>query len=492
MRFELITRAQGPVLDLYRKSRARNIFIMGPLGSGKTFESCQKIFGLMCTQKPNRQGLRKSRWYAIRNTYPDLLSTTVKDWLELFGELGRYKGGGMEPPSHTLRFRLKDKTVVQTEIVFLALDRPLSIKKLRGAQVTGFWLNEAKELEKAVVDMADLRHGRYPSMMDGGPSWHGMIGDTNAPDDDSWYYELSEEVKPEGWEFYKQPGGVLREMRDIPGGKQEWTGKWVLNPDAENLHNLPPDYYSAGMEGKSEAWIAVNLGNEYGSVHDGKAIYAEQWNDTLHTSDAIHFIPDHPLEIGLDFGLTPSAVFGQLTPRGRVNILAELCGVGMGINQFVKTLLKPFIHAHFRKASEITYIGDPAGNKRAETNEVTVFKELYGLGIEALAANSNDPEVRWEAVRWFLEQMRDGKPAFTLHPDCKLLRKGFNGGYQLRKIQVAGSGTKESRFHVKADKNKFSHPHDGLQYLCMYYRGDYVVTSYDFERDYDEDAWGVA
>ena len=483
MKFELITKPQGPTLAKYLESRARCIFIKGPLGSAKTFMSCEKIFKLMCEQRPNKQGYRKSRWYAVRNTYPDLLSTTVKDWLELFGELGRYKGGGIEPPSHTLKFRLKDRSIVMAELVFLALDRPLSIKKLRGAQVTGFWLNEAKELGKAIVDMADLRHGRYPSAMDGGPTWHGMIGDTNAPDDDSWYYELAEETKPKGWEFYSQPGGVLREL-DKDG---KWTGKWLLNPLAENLNNLPEDYYRAGKEGKSDDWIAVNLGNEYGSVMDGEAIYKNQWSDTAHVANIVSFDPDLPLVIGLDFGLTPSAVICQQSIRGTLNVLDELIANGMGINQFTESVLKPFLLAKYRKAEDIVYVGDPAGNKRSETDEQTVFKELADLGIDCEPANTNTASIRWEAVRWFLEQLRDGKPAFQLSTRCKILRKGFNGGYRLRRLQVAG----EMRFQTVADKNKFSHPHDALQYVALYFRGDTKGTD-DFERpdDTEDTLWG--
>lgn len=482
MKFELRTQAQGEVLQAYRDCTARVAFIMGPLGSGKTFESCQKIFNFMCTQRPNQQGIRKSRWYAIRNTYPDLLSTTVKDWIELFGELGRYKGGGMEPPCHYLKFRLADKSIVQSELLFLALDRPQSIKKLRGAQVTGFWLNETKELDKAIVDMADFRHGRYPSAMEGGPSWHGMIGDTNAPDDDSWYYELAEEDKPEGWVFFKQPGGLFKEL-DING---KWTGRWIENKNAENLVNLPEGYYVKGQEGKKDDWIAVNLANEYGSVMDGKPIYQNQWNESMHLAlNPIGLIPDHPIEIGFDFGLTPAAVIGQQNSFGQVRIIEELCASGMGIKQFVKSVLKPVLNKRY-KGCDVTYIGDPAGNKRAETDEETVFKVLADLGIECETANTNDPTIRWEAVRDYLEQLRDGKPAFLLSPTCKMLRKGFNGGYRLRRLQVAG----EARFADKADKNKFSHPHDALQYLCMFYRGEYGDVDDDWERPPDDDTWG--
>jgi len=487
VRFELITDTLDPVLQAYLDSRARVSIIIGPLGSGKTYTSCQKMFTLMCGQKPNQQGYRKSRWIAIRNTFPDLLTTTVKDWIDLFGELGTYKAGGTSPPSHTLRFRLPDKSLVLAELIFIALDRPAAIKKLRGTQVTGFWLNEIKELDKSIIDMADFRHGRYPSAMDGGPSWHGIFGDSNQCDDDHWMYTMAEETKPEGWEFFTQPGGLMREMIDTDG-TQEWTGKWVSNPAAENIRNLPGRelYYMNGQQGKDQAWIAVNLGNQYGTVEDGKAIYAEQWHDDVHVSTSIELIEDHEIIVGMDFGLTPAAIIGQETPNGTLHILEELVAEGMGINQFATNILLPALRARYSKC-EWVFVGDPAGNKRADTDEQTVFKELDDLGISAEAANSNDPTIRWEAVRYFLQQMRGGKPAFRLHTRCKMLRKGFNGGYKLRRIQLAGS----TKYASKADKNKFSHPHDGLQYLCMYVKGETGATSNnDFERP-EENRWSA-
>lgn len=269
-KFEIRMKPQGKVLGDYMRSRARVSMIMGPLGSGKTYQSAQKILTLMCEQAPNSSGFRKTRWYAIRNTYPDLMSTTVKDWIELFGDLGTFKGGGIEPPTHHLDFNLEDGTRVVSELVFLALDREDSIKKLRGAQVTGFWLNEIKELRKPVIDMADLRHGRYPSAMEGGPTWHGMIGDTNAPEHGHWYYHLAENDKPADWEFFRQPGGVIRQGTTMDG-----KVRWIPNPDAENINNLPDGYYSRGMQGKSDDWVATNLANEYGSYIEG-AYYAIQ------------------------------------------------------------------------------------------------------------------------------------------------------------------------------------------------------------------------
>lgn len=490
MKVEILTRPQGKVLGAFRDCRDRRMFIMGPLGSAKTNECCQKIFALMCEQEPYR-GIRRTRWFAIRNTYSDLHTTTIRDWLELYGDLGKYKGGGAEPPSHKLRFHLIDKTVVEAEMIFLALDRPGSVKKLKSTQVTGVWLNETCELDKAVVDEADLRTGRFPPPWEGGATWHGMLGDTNAPDEDSWYYYLAEEVKPEGWTFFKQPGGVLREMRTLPDERVEWTGGWVPNPNAENLQNLPKNYYKDGMQGKSDQWIAVRLANEYGAYHTGKPVYEHQWNRHLHIDEKIEFIEGLPIIVGLDFGLTPAAVIGQVTPRGRLQILDELMAFGMGINQFATGLLLPLVKNKYRKASDVIYIGDPAGNQRAQTDEVTVFKELSSLGVDAEPANTNDPDIRWEAVRWFLQQLRDGKGAFAIHPRCKTLIKGFDSGYQFKRVEVTGS---EPKYSERAEKNKYSHPHDGLQYLAMYVKGDDGDTPSRLEDDRTVDEttlWGA-
>ncbi|QKM47733.1 hypothetical protein B7760_01757 [Burkholderia glumae] len=185
---------QGEKLEEYILSAAPRTIIRGPLGSGKTNASCWKGFRAMCAQAPDAAGIRRSRGIAVRNTYPDLLSTTVKDWLDMFEDLGRYVGGGMEPPTHYLSFELDDGTTVEAELLFIAFDRPEHVKKARGLQATWVWLNEVKELAKPVVDMLDLRVGRYPK--DVPPTWYGMFGDTNSPDSDHWLYELAEEQNP--------------------------------------------------------------------------------------------------------------------------------------------------------------------------------------------------------------------------------------------------------------------------------------------------------
>ena len=85
-------------------------------------------------------------------------------------------------------------------------------------------------------------------MSEGGPTWSGVIADTNAPEEDHWWPIMSGEVpvpdhihheqakmlvKPDNWSFYIQPSGMLEKVTD----KGE-LDEYEPNPDAENNNML--------------------------------------------------------------------------------------------------------------------------------------------------------------------------------------------------------------------------------------------------------------
>ena len=421
---------QGHILSEYMQSMSRVSFIMGPLGSGKTFQSCQKIFSLMCQQEPNSIGVRPTRFIAVRNTSSELKTTTIKDWLEIYGCLDGYKGGRDEPPSQTLDFMLEDGTNVQSQLIFLALDRPDSVKKLRGVQATGFWLNETKEINKSVVDMADLRHGRYPSIAAGGvrPSWHGMIGDTNAPDEDHWYYKLAEEVRPPDWRFFRQPGGLIKQ-----------GDSYHSNDKAENISNLPDGYYTNGVAGKSKDWIDVNLCNEYGYVATGKPVYPE-YVDSVHCmADDYEPDPSFPIIIGVDFGRTPACAFLQFIPGiGRYIGFDEFVTSNMSAALFAPELRR-YIDQNYANFSFDVGGGDPSGDYKGEAVELVPFKILAKHDIIIQPTHTNNPLIRRASIVNSLTRLcMDGKPAFMLSPKCKVWRKGLAGGFCFKRKLIAG------------------------------------------------------
>ncbi len=440
-----------PVLNAFMRSRARASVIIGPLASGKTYGAVQRILEQSCEQKPNPEGVRPTRWLAIRNTFPDLSLTTIKDFNAVFENLGSMRYGGIEPPTFRAHFLLPDRTEVLAEVVFLALDHPDSVRKLRGTQITGIWLNEIKELPKAIVDMADLRHGRFPALVDGGvlPTWHGMLADCNAPDQDHWLYRLAEEQRPDGWEFYRQPGGVIRVGE-----------RWVPNPAAENAANLPEGYYVRGMAGKSDEWIRVFLGNEYGFVVDGKPVHPE-YNDSAHCSPVeLEADRRYGLVVGVDFGRTPAASITQyLEHAGRWVVLDEFTSEDMSASIFGPEL-KRFLDRRYPDFAVRAY-GDPAGEGRGQATEDTPIQIIRAAGIPIAAAPSNAPALRRAAIANPCTRLcMDGRPAFIVSPRAKLTRKGLRGGFCYRRLRLSG----EERFADVPEKGPLSHVVEACEY----------------------------
>ena len=451
-----IIKPQGVVLQQYFDSIKSVQIIIGPLGSGKTIQTCVKIPEIMRKQAPNKKGIRPSRFIACRNTYSELFTTTIKDWLECNEYLGDseingngFNQGGKKPPIHTLKFKLEDGTSVESEMIFLAFDRPDHVKKARGIQATGIWLNEVKELAKPVVDMLDLRHGRYPSGKDGVvPTWHGMLGDTNAPDEDHWLYRLAEEEKPKDWGIYKQPGGVIY-----------IDGKWCQNPNAENINNLPKDYYTRGAQGKADDWISVNLANEYGFVSTGKPVHP-RYVDSVHCLD-IDFVPDRNTDIilGFDFGRTPACALIQRTAVGGWVCFDEFLANDMSAVSFAPEL-KRYLSDNYHNYRFKGW-GDPSGGNKGQGTDDTPVGILNAQGINCRKTETNDPLVRRSAVEAPLREIgMDGKPRLIILPKCKMIRKGLAGGFTYKRIQVSG----QERYHDEPDKNEYSHPVEALEY----------------------------
>lgn len=454
----------GAVSEAFHADSAFVRGLKGPVGSGKSTSCCFEVFSRALEQHPSPDGVRRSRWAAIRNTYPELKSTTIKTWEDWFRDIHVMKWD--TPISSTIRIKdIGDGTALELEVLFIAIDRPEDVNKLRSLELTGAWINEASEVEKAVLDMLTQRVGRYPSKRVGGPSWTGIIMDTNPPDDDHWWYKLAEEEKPESYRFFDQPGGLYID-RDK---KSPTFGQYLPNPKAENVDNLAfgYQYYLNQLPGKTEDWIRVFVLGEYGTTLDGKPVYPE-WNESVHLAkNPLKPIPGLPVLLAFDFGLTPACAFVQLNAKGQFIVLDELVSEDMGIRQFYSEVVLPLRRNKYAGMA-IQACGDPAGNTRSQTDEKTCIQELLSLGLVCELAPTNEFVARREAVAFFLQRLSGGEPGFLIDPSCKMLRKGFNGGYRYERLRVGGA----ARFKDRPVKDKFSHIHDALQYACLQMRAD--------------------
>ena len=471
---------------------------MGPVGSSKSSACWMELFDRALAQKPNRSGVRRTRAAILRNTYPELKSTTIKTVLEWCPDL-QMKWDS--PITGVYKKRLKDGTWIDLEVIFLALERPEEVDKIGSLEITFGWINEVREVAKAIADKLTERVGRFPkTVWDGGdpmchhvqvndvckkcgakrvegPTWRGVVMDTNPPDDDHWYYKLAEKADPELVEQTRQAEEKLRELGFLkdgeplieffkqPGGLILKDGKYEANPEAENIPNLDGGhaYYFRQLAGKRSQWIKAQILGQYATVANGKPVYPE-YNDDIHCK-SVNPNPMLPLVLGWDFGLNGMAcVIGQLTKLGQLVVLDELCPTRMeGLDEFAETVVKPHLAQNYPKY-QIRSVGDPSGAYGSTNEAKTAFQILANCGFVLMPALSNDPMARIEAVRKFLNGMVSGQPRFLIDPRAAVTRKALAGRYLFERVQVPN----KEIYKDKPVKDEYSHPADALGYLALH------------------------
>ncbi len=436
--------------------------LMGPYGSGKSTWAIEEIVQRACEMPRWYSGRRKSRWGIVRNTSGELSTTTLATWLAWFGELGDISK--RQKPIMTYEHTFSDgHGLIELELLFIALDRPEDVRKIKSLELTGCYINELSEVPKAALAHMKGRVNRYPSKAFCQEHyWSGIIADTNPPEDDHWIYKDFEEQAFPNHKLFKQPPGLIKND----------AKRWVRNPAADNASHLPDNYYEMLAEGQSQEFIKVFCLGLYGSVGFGKRVFPE-FNPDFHAVDQLDAIQGSPLILGWDFGLTPACVVLQLSARGQVLVLKEYVAEGMGIRTFAESIVIPGLARDFPYCKVGTSVADPAGSHRSEVvEEMSCIGELTSLGIPTSSARTNDLEPRLGSIRFFLNRMIDGKPALLLNrKECPTLFKGFVKDYVFARVAVAG----EERYKDKPMKNMSSHPMDGFGYGCLEIAADRVA-----------------
>ena len=439
-----------PTGELFMKSNAKVRMLKGPVGSGKSTVCIVEIFRRCAEIPPCNDGFRRSRWVVIRNTLPQLKTTTLKSWLQWFpsGVAGTWR-----EQEKTFLLSVGD---IRAEILFLPLDTPEDTKRLLSLELTGAFINETREVAPEIIQAVFSRLGRYPSraMLPVDPQtgrkvdyWYGLIMDTNPPSRDSWLYEQFEEVKPEGWESFHQPGG--------------------LEQNAENTENLPATYYPDMMNGATQDWIDVHVHGKYGKSIIGRPVFEESFKREFHVAkEPLKVTPSeqYTVLIGLDFGRTPAAVMGQRDWRSRLNVLDALYVENIGLENFLNKHLKPMLKEKF-PYNKYLVIGDPAGWAKSQLNEENAYDVLKRCGFSAVKSPTNDITPRIAAVETLLAQQVDGAAMMlfgheSTSPGMKHLIAAMDGGYKYKR-KTDGS------YETSPQKDRFSHCSDAVQYLCL-------------------------
>lgn len=299
----------------------------------------------------------------------------------------------------------------------------------------------------------------------------------------------------------KEAGTQLKQvsetLRKFPiEGLEVWT-----NP--RNQFTVFQLHFTANPLKRSEQWKRHTRSNltakkwqqEYEISWEsvaGKPVYND-FVKKIHGKTKLTPEPGLPLLRGWDFGLTPACVIAQLQGSQMV-VLREFIGVNMGIERFARDVVLPGCRLLYPEWSDrqndwLDFI-DPAGLAKSQTDESTCAQHMAAAGIVRINPGAIDWESRRSSVEHFLTRFvrRDKEviPCFVIDLEgCPLLVSGFTGGYQYPEKALEIEPEK-----IRPIKNKFSHPHDGLQYLTSMARNlvrpdyglqiDIPVPSYNY------------
>lgn len=432
----------------FLQSTAFAKIIMGPVGSGKTTGLLFDIPKMAAEQRKSPDGIRRFRAVIVRNTYAQLQDTSLKSWFTWFPE---GTAGDYARTNKVFTMRFDD---VECEVWFRPLDTAEDVKKLLSVEASVICFDEAREINPEIWQAASGRVGRYPSKKDGGPYKEngepnfGLRASTNPPDGDTYWSELIENP-PENTEVFIQPS--------------------ALSPEAENLENLPDNYYENLCQGKSEDWIDVYVRSKMGKSLAGQPVF-KAFTSEIHVAkeELKPTALNGTLMIGIDNGLSPAAVLGQVDYSGRVLAYDSISADGLGALRFCREKLKPLLARKY-PGFKVLLVADPACIQRAQTDEKTIVDIYKSEGFQVVVAKTNALQARIASVDYYLTRTVDGKSSILLCPvGCKPLIQSMRGKYRYKTNTKGETDTTPEKSHP------FSDLADALQYLCLHANGGAV------------------
>ena len=427
-----------PTLSTFMRDDSFVRIVIGPLGSGKSTAMIYELLARSCRQEPDDAGIRPTKFVIVRNTMDQIKQTCLADIQEQLGPLVNYK---ITEKAVHFDFMLPDGTRVKSTWLLIPLDNTEDQRRLLSLQLTGAWVSELREIDYTIIAPLLGRLGRFPSKARVQCTWSGLIAETNPWSEGSLWHKEAYVKRPKGWSFYKQPG--------------------AFEPGAENLENLPDDYYERLMPGQTKEWIKVHIHGKWGDDLSGQAVYKHAFTMQHHVFNNIRLVPGYPLILGADWGRTPALLIGQQDQMGRLRLVKEFTGENMGVRSFMTKIVMPVLTTTYRKFP-MFLIGDPAGIAKSQLGEESIFDVIEELGIQALPASTNDIAPRLRAVESALMRYIDGYYGLLIDQQgCPLLVQALAHEYKYRRKKTGDIEDSPSKTHPWSDLA------DGLGYMCL-------------------------
>lgn len=468
-----------PTLSKFHNSIATIKAVAGPPGGGKSVGIIMDIVFMAMRQEPGYDNVRRIRVGVIRKTFRRLRSTTlvtIKSWMIP----GTSTFTHSAPMTGFTQFGMSDGTRCEIDWQFMALDTKEDLENLSSNEFTLIYINEANEIDISVVMRAIERIDRYPSRITGAKCTEAvLLMDFNYPDKRHWLYTAIKEgklategdidtagldVKPMKMEFFVQPPAVFIDNYEAANSGEE-PPQYRLNPNAENLENVEPDYYLRQLTFSTWDTVCSRLALLWRTSTRGKRCHPEIREH--HFSDTpLEYVPGETIFIGFDTsGIHPGAVLFQLL-RNQMRVLMEVYADAVGTEEFIKDYLKPILVTRYPQSNALA-ICDPA-NARDQRTAVTPTDLLKEYGIAAITAPSNGFTVRKNAVA---KQASYHDGLIIDAKNCPLLKEGLLEKYVHARLRGGDElNVDESNviYLPKHQENKWTHVCCGLQYGCLF------------------------
>jgi hypothetical protein len=460
-----------PTLTAFHNDDAEIKIIIGALGSGKSTACTIDIIKRACEMPKCKDGVRRSRVLIVRNTYDELKSTSLQMWQEWSDKLGATSTNRQPPITWTHDFYDKNGKI-HLEVIFLALNSEQQLRKLGSYNITFAYINEIRELPQIILQFISSRCGRYPAqrrLAGNAKFWSGVIADSNPPSLKHWIPELEKKQTVK----YKDKDGNEKQIKiaihhQPPALLQNSAGEYVINPDAENIDNLPGGYdYYFKMLANGDDYVKVYAQGKYGIIRSGQKVY-NNYNDDLHSTDDVEVLKDVQIIYGIDYGKICPAILVCQYAANQLRVIKEFVGHHVFVDDLATEELLPWLDSNaprIKIANSTHETLDAVGRDDIAQTDSGRDK-LRALGLDVRPARTNKPERRIGSVHSLLKRLNSaGEPSVIIsRSGCPVLREGFNGEYKLDEIYRGGS----KEYKETPLKN---HPHsdiqDALQYVAL-------------------------
>jgi hypothetical protein len=229
----------GKTLAAFRDSDAFARCLMGPMYGGRR-TACIYDLVLRSVSHPHQHHWR---WAVVRATLDELETHTLPAWLRRVpASCGSFEAKA-PIARHVIPFGVGQREAGRLEVLFLAFDQAAHRRRVSTLELSGAWLDVARDLPQAVFDELVAAVGQYPSQLEGGCLWSGVMLSTRPPAEDHWIPAIFEREKRPGHVLFRQPSG--------------------RSAEAENLQHLPKGIYLRAAQGKPAEWLASNVDGQY-------------------------------------------------------------------------------------------------------------------------------------------------------------------------------------------------------------------------------------